>query len=487
MTSRYSRFRNRDRSESRDRDRDRDWDRGRDWNRDRNRYSVRGRDQRRDYRDEDWDRDRIRDRRNDNPRDRDRDWGRDRSKNRGEARYSRHESESRSPSRNRWTSRSSSRESSQERRSPKSPWNKDSDNPSRGREGPWKSASPTKKENVTTDGREASTPSIKLKNGKGAVKRKRSSEKASNGNGTTLLSFGDELEDVGGDTQFQGLGAVTDKEFKTRKLEPAEPDVSPTPEPASLTTKGAEPGFDDAEEWQRSAVMGVPKVSSAVSRGLRQYQEDRHVVVSCLHNPEDGHSAFDARPPSLYAVYDGHNGDMAAEIAKNKLHDYVAKAAPRAGLQGQPPEALEGLLRAAFASTEEEVLKEARGGEGERQDGTTASVVLLVGEVLVSANVGDSRAVLGSFNDEPPLGSRGDQAPTATASIGGGKKRGLPGLTLTELTQEHSPAQEEERERIVAAGGSVVHVGCHRVQHEQIKCRLAISQSLGDSQFKTQH
>lgn len=73
----------------------------------------------------------------------------------------------------------------------------------------------------------------------------------------------------------------------------------------------------------------------------------------------------------------------------------MAKAAPTTGLRGEPPELLEGLLRAAFASTEEEILKEAE-ADGERQDGTTATACLLVGSLLVTSNVGDSRAVLGS-------------------------------------------------------------------------------------------
>ena len=78
-----------------------------------------------------------------------------------------------------------------------------------------------------------------------------------------------------------------------------------------------------------------------------------------------------------------------------QLHTYVAKAAPRTGLRGEPPERLEGLLRAAFASTETEILKQAD-EDGGRQDGTTVTACLLVGDLLVTANVGDSCAVLGT-------------------------------------------------------------------------------------------
>lgn len=72
----------------------------------------------------------------------------------------------------------------------------------------------------------------------------------------------------------------------------------------------------------------------------------------------------------------------------------MAKAAPTTGLRGEPPELLEGLMRAAFASTEAEILKETD-ADGGRQDGTTVTACLLVGDLLVTANVGDSGAVLG--------------------------------------------------------------------------------------------
>lgn len=136
-----------------------------------------------------------------------------------------------------------------------------------------------------------------------------------------------------------------------------------------------------------------------------------------------------------------------------QLHTYVAKAAPTTGLRGGPKERVEGLLRVAFASTEAEILKETAAGEememememetekeikttattittaddGEeeatekegagteeeeagdnessgisvsarqQQDGTTVTACLLVGNLLVTANVGDSTAVLGSM------------------------------------------------------------------------------------------
>lgn len=49
-------------------------------------------------------------------------------------------------------------------------------------------------------------------------------------------------------------------------------------------------------------------------------QEDRHTVVQCLHAPGDAHTKFDACPPCFFAVFDGHNGHLAADIARSKVY-----------------------------------------------------------------------------------------------------------------------------------------------------------------------
>ncbi|CAM9272566.1 unnamed protein product [Sphacelaria rigidula] len=284
--------------------------------------------------------------------------------------------------------------------------------------------------------------------------------KAKRESSTGLLSFGDDIGAESNNSAFQSLGAATENEFKRQKKTPvvqsgAQEVVSEIEhENASVAAR-----LDTLREKKRAAMLGPSKISAAESRGQRPYQEDRHVVVSCLHSPDDVHSKFDACPPCFFAVYDGHNGDLAAEMAKSKLHTYVAKASPVTGLRGQSAEMIEGLLRAAFSLTEEEILK-ATNEDGQRQDGTTATACILVGELLVTANVGDSRAVLGS------VGHDGESQRSRNTST------------------DHTPTSPTERERIEQAGGEVVFNGCYRVQHEDVNCRLAVSRSLGDSQFK---
>ncbi|CAN0537894.1 unnamed protein product, partial [Ectocarpus sp. 12 AP-2014] len=313
----------------------------------------------------------------------------------------------------------------------------------------------------------------------------------------SLLSFEDEGEDGGG-AEFQGLGAATLNEFKRSHKKSQTESVAATAAAAAAAATAAASAADSTEEApsvtarlglllekKRDAVLGPSKISTAESRGEREYQASlgycwMHTVVQCLHAPDDAHTKFDACPPCFFAVFDGHNGHLAADIARSKLHTYVAKAAPTTGLRGEPTERLEGLLRAGFASTEAEILKETEetkdddeddgtgdgngngsGNGNSRQDGTTVTACLLVGNFLVTANVGDSRAVLGSVGHE-------------------GK------LRCKNISVDHKPEDPHEKRRIKTAGGEVVFNGCYRVQHENVSCRLAVSRSLGDRQFKGQ-
>lgn len=171
---------------------------------------------------------------------------------------------------------------------------------------------------------------------------------------------------------------------------------------------------------------------------LPLYNRKHHHHHHRLHHDNDNHR------PRLYPLLPSNpavvKNDVGSHFVSVQLHTYVAKAAPTTGLRGEPKERLEGLLRAAFASTEEEILKETAGEEGpevtttttagggdeetekeintdngeednggddgssvsdsvrvrQQQDGTTVTACLLVGDLLVCSNVGDTTAVLGS-------------------------------------------------------------------------------------------
>nr|XP_054495279.1 integrin-linked kinase-associated serine/threonine phosphatase 2C isoform X2 [Agelaius phoeniceus] len=86
------------------------------------------------------------------------------------------------------------------------------------------------------------------------------------------------------------------------------------------------------------------------------------------------------------------------------------------------------------------------------KDGSTATCVLAVDNILYIANLGDSRAILCRYNEE-------SQKHTALS-----------------LSKEHNPTQYEERMRIQKAGGNV--------RDGRVLGVLEVSRSIGDGQYK---
>ncbi|MEW5306475.1 MAG: hypothetical protein WDW36_008937 [Sanguina aurantia] len=197
--------------------------------------------------------------------------------------------------------------------------------------------------------------------------------------------------------------------------------------------------------------------------------EDRHTVVASLRllSPAGLPLLDDGVQRSLAAVYDGHNGSRAAELAASRLHLLLAadpalryftgdSKAERSS-QELEESAVTGAMCRAFHSLDEAILAEAR-SEGLR-DGATAVVVMRLGDVLYAAHAGDSRAVL--------------------CRQGGAAER---------LTEDHKPNLPGERARVAAVGGRVEFQRCWRVISEARGGRpgsgLAVSRSFGDIDFK---
>lgn len=200
-------------------------------------------------------------------------------------------------------------------------------------------------------------------------------------------------------------------------------------------------------------------VGVAAAQGARAYMEDRFSVVARLFDGLDSPECS----PSLLAVYDGHNGAMAAEYAVTRfrellsanafLRDVSARTAHEK-LQDDDVAQIESLLCDAFAVVDDEVLELTMSKN--KRDGSTVLLGLLVGGKLFIANLGDSRGVWAKAADE-----------------------------VVRVSVDHKPDLEDETQRVEDAGGKVIYSGCWRVAHDEIPLRLAISRSLGDHPLKT--
>ncbi|GLE05691.1 hypothetical protein PINS_up014731 [Pythium insidiosum] len=221
---------------------------------------------------------------------------------------------------------------------------------------------------------------------------------------------------------------------------------------------------DQSAEGSESTLVRV-QVGVSCAQGARAYMEDRYSVTARLfEESEDGDEDDDElqSPASLLAVYDGHNGPLAAEYASHRFRELLSDNAFLRELCRRPPyyrlrddeiEKVQAVLRDAFAAVDDEVL-ELTMSENKR-DGSTVLLGLMIAGKLFVANLGDSRGVWGTVDGE-----------------------------VERISVDHKPDLDEETKRIEEAGGKVIFSGCWRVAHDEIPLRLAVSRSLGDHPLK---
>lgn len=130
---------------------------------------------------------------------------------------------------------------------------------------------------------------------------------------------------------------------------------------------------------------------------------------------------------SFFGVYDGHGGSACAEFLRDNLHHYVIK-------EDSFPNDPKSAIIKGFAKAETrfiEMCQEKNEATGQwsivERSGSCAIVVLIVGEICYTANVGDSRAVLVSHG----------------------------GQDIVALSRDHKPSDVDEYSRIIKAGGQI--------------------------------
>lgn len=164
-------------------------------------------------------------------------------------------------------------------------------------------------------------------------------------------------------------------------------------------------------------------------QGWRLKMEDKHIACA-IGNSSTSHS---------FAVLDGHGGAAVAEFASINLPKILAKSDSRSSLNT--------VLSRAFEEVDTRLLKVNVGNE----EGCTAVCVVLDGTHLVCANAGDSRAILVRKNGE-----------------------------VIALSTDHKPADKWEKNRILAAGGTVDLMG----PQYRVCGNLNLSRALGDLKYK---
>ncbi|KAH9677289.1 putative protein phosphatase 2C 76 [Citrus sinensis] len=166
-------------------------------------------------------------------------------------------------------------------------------------------------------------------------------------------------------------------------------------------------------------------------RGKRATMEDFYDIKT---------SNVDGQAVCMFGVFDGHGGSRAAEYLKEHLFENLLK-------HPQFMTDTKLAISETYQQTDVDFLESER--DTYRDDGSTASTAVLVGNHLYVANVGDSRTVISKAGKAIPL------------------------------SEDHKPNRCDERKRIENAGGVVMWAGTWRVGGV-----LAMSRAFGNRMLK---
>ncbi|KAM7412489.1 hypothetical protein PAMA_020052 [Pampus argenteus] len=215
---------------------------------------------------------------------------------------------------------------------------------------------------------------------------------------------------------------------------------------------------EEKDDIKKVCREGLPVLRGYVAarRGEREEMQDAHVMLpdmsGCMSAPPCQVSRV-----SYFAVFDGHGGARASRFAAEHLHHNLAKKFP-SGETENLDKLIKKCLLDTFRQTDEDFLKKASSQKPAWKDGSTATCVLVVDDMVYVANLGDSRAVLCRME--------------AAEEAAEGQRKAV---TLA-LSKEHNPTIYEERMRIQRAGGTV--------RDGRVLGVLEVSRSIGDGQYK---
>ncbi|CAJ1066246.1 integrin-linked kinase-associated serine/threonine phosphatase 2C isoform X1 [Xyrichtys novacula] len=219
--------------------------------------------------------------------------------------------------------------------------------------------------------------------------------------------------------------------------------------------KDIEDEEEERGEVKKVCKEGLPVLKGFVAarRGEREEMQDAHVLLPDMSIDLSSLLGQVSRV-SYFAVFDGHGGARASRFAAENLHHNLAKKFP-SGEKENLDKLIKKCLLDTFRQTDEDFLKKASSQKPVWKDGSTATCVLVVDDMVYVANLGDSRAVL-----------------CRVEASADGQKRSV---TLA-LSKEHNPTIYEERMRIQRAGGTV--------RDGRVLGVLEVSRSIGDGQYK---
>ncbi|KAA0052483.1 putative protein phosphatase 2C 28 isoform X1 [Cucumis melo var. makuwa] len=195
---------------------------------------------------------------------------------------------------------------------------------------------------------------------------------------------------------------------------------------------------DDERDWDLEDEGGLAQIrrreftyGSHLVQGKMNHEMEDYIVT------EDRH--VDDHKLGLFAIFDGHSGRDVAEYLQSHLFDNILS-------QSDFWEDPDGAIRRAYKETDEEILAKKVGTRG---GSTAVTAILIDGQTLIVAHVGDSRAVICRNGSAKPI------------------------------TVDHEP--EKEKELVESRGGFVVQMPG---SVPRVDGQLAMSRAFGDAKLK---
>lgn len=145
----------------------------------------------------------------------------------------------------------------------------------------------------------------------------------------------------------------------------------------------------------------------------RRWNEDRVTVVYPVQELKAVKGAY-------FGVYDGHGGSWCADYLRDNLHKLIFADS------AFPTDILKA-LKNGFAKAEREILREVVGIKEAEKTGSCAAVVMVVGEKIYIANLGDSRVLCSKFCSCYPVETTEASCPSAqetTSQVRSARRRG---------------------------------------------------------------
>ena len=196
-------------------------------------------------------------------------------------------------------------------------------------------------------------------------------------------------------------------------------------------------GWQNDESWLLNRV-DLNSIKYHSLKGFKDTNEDRFQVTELL-------------PDVLFlGVFDGHGGTFVVDFVKTNLHLYIKR------ILEQGHCSLTTALRRGFIDCDMALARELEKNENRKlavHSGSTATAAVLKnGEELVIASIGDSRAIL--------------------------CREGKAHL----MTNDHTPLSTDEKNRVLASGGSVEVDG---EMTPRVNGRLAMTRCFGNFDLKS--